>query len=68
MTPQEAIDIYGSVSRLARAIGVTRQTVHRWVNTGQVPPHYQALITLLATMKPLAEQLEREINGEDATH
>ena len=42
---KEATRHYGGVLRLCRALGVARQTVHRW-SKGDIPIHYQALIEL----------------------
>lgn len=37
---ERAITEAGGISALARAINVTRQTVHNWINRGQVSIEY----------------------------
>lgn len=44
MTPipiKEAIMESGGFTALANKLGVTRQTVHRWLKEGQMPEVYQ---------------------------
>ena len=43
VTPQELVDYLagGNVSAAARRFGVTRQSIHTWLATGQVPPYQQ---------------------------
>jgi len=35
MDKQKAIELAGSASKLAKLLGVSRQSVHRWVNIPQ---------------------------------
>ena len=46
MTIEETIKHFGSVTGLANAIGVTRQTVYLWQKKGKIPFARQAQIEL----------------------
>lgn len=37
MTIEQAIEHFGSVTKLAEALGVTRQTVYNWRRSGEFP-------------------------------
>jgi len=46
MTIEETIKHFGSVTALASAIGVTRQTIYLWQKKGAIPFARQAQIEL----------------------
>lgn len=37
MTIEQAIEHFGSVAKLAEALGVTRQTIYNWRRSGEWP-------------------------------
>jgi|AACY02.2.fsa_nt_gi Bacterial regulatory protein, Fis family. len=37
MTIEQAIERFGSVAKLAEALGVTRQTIYNWRRSGDFP-------------------------------
>ena len=41
ITPLEAVKEAGGVTALAGKLGVSRQTVHRWMREGKIPKVYQ---------------------------
>ena len=41
ITPLEAVKEAGGVTALAGKLGVSRQTVHRWLREGKIPEVYQ---------------------------
>ncbi len=44
MTPNQAIKKFGGVTQLAKALGISRQTVYNWIDRGGVPAHWQAFV------------------------
>lgn len=65
MNIHDAIAHFGGPSALAKSIGVSRQTVHRWFKSNEMPVQYQALIELQTTLKPLRADLG-EMHEQDA--
>ena len=51
--PTDLAYLFGSVTKAAAVIGVSRQTIHNWVKDGSIPAVYQPLIR------------ERLVNGAD---
>ena len=37
MSPKEICDYYGSIRAAARAIGISRGAIHKWIDKGYVP-------------------------------
>ena len=56
MTPQQAIDFYGSQAELARAVGIAQPSVWEWVNSGRIPQLRQCQLELLTKGNLKADQ------------
>ncbi len=46
MTPDQAIQHFGSISKLARALGLANPTIYDWLNAGAIPEPRQYQIEL----------------------
>lgn len=53
MSVEEIIKYFGGVTATARVLGVSRQTVHNWKRTGEMPEH----------RKVYAEHLIKDMNN-----
>lgn len=51
MTPEEVYQFYGGVIKAAEAVNVSRQTFHRWLRRGVIPPQQQARYEKLSKKK-----------------
>lgn len=46
MNVREIADHYGSITAMAKALRVTRPTIYAWIDQGEVPVQYMALIEI----------------------
>ena len=54
MTPTELIKHYGSQVKTAKALGVSRAAVQKWVKQGRIPPvRYWHVMATVQGWKPL---------------
>jgi predicted transcriptional regulator len=54
MKPSELIEIYGSQSKAAKALNVTRAAVNKWVKQGFIPPvRLWHVLAIVKGWKPL---------------
>lgn len=60
MTPNQLTRHYGNGNRAARALGISRQAVRRWIAQGYVPETRQYQIEVLTGGKLRAD---RRVNG-----
>jgi predicted transcriptional regulator len=54
MTPTELVKHYGSQVAAAKALGISRAAVQKWVKTGRIPPvRYWHVMAMVKGWKPL---------------
>ncbi|MFN8758849.1 MAG: Cro/CI family transcriptional regulator [Tagaea sp.] len=55
----DAVELYGSAVKLAAALGVTKQAVGNWAETGYLPPAraYQLLRLAPRRVKPIVKMV-----------
>lgn len=46
MTPKQAIKHFGTISKLARALGLSNPSIYDWLNAGEIPEARQYQIEL----------------------
>lgn len=56
MSPQEAIEYFGTQNALAAALGVTQPTISGWKTTGQIPVPRQFQLEVVTEGKLKAER------------
>jgi DNA invertase Pin-like site-specific DNA recombinase len=44
MTPKQAIKQFGTVTEMARILGISRQIIYNWLRKGKMPEQWQALV------------------------
>ena len=44
MTTQEAVQLWGGTTRLAKALGITRDTVHKWKQYPPMATQFQIMV------------------------
>ena len=57
MTPQQAIDHFGTQGALADALGISQPAVAQWVAEGRIPDGRQAQLQIITAGKLKAEAL-----------
>lgn len=62
MTPKDLIDYFGGISKAARALGCKPQTIHDWIDSGQVPEgrQYQAELATGGQLRAARPALREE--------
>jgi predicted transcriptional regulator len=54
MTPTDLVKHYGSQSKTAKALGVSRAAVQKWIKQGRIPPvRYWHVMAMVQGWKPL---------------
>lgn len=56
MTPNEAIEFYGSQHKLAAALRISQPAIAKWVRFGQIPPVRQYQIQVISRGKLRADK------------
>ncbi len=66
MKPADAIRHFGSISKLARALGLAPPTIHDWVNNGEIPESRQYQVQLASNGVLLADKPALRIADKEA--
>lgn len=47
LTPSELIRHFGGVANAARKVGVSRQTIYKWLERGEIPERTEPFVRLV---------------------